>query len=175
MKCVLIGNFGVGNLGDEALKEYFLQEFSIDWTIVSAHPRASNEVARLPGGLRSFLGFKWVKTIAAYRQCGAVVFGGGSLFTDAESVFAVALWWLHAQCAFFFRKPVHLAFQGIGPFRTRLGERLSRSVCRKSATISVRDLQSYNRVGEWGLSRKCIQSFDPVISLIESQKNIGID
>jgi len=171
MKCLLIGNFGVGNLGDEALKEYFLQEFTdINWTVVSAQPLGPNEIHRLPGGIRSLFGFQWIKTFAAYRSCDAVVFGGGSLFTDVESVYACVLWWLHAEVAFIFRKPVHLAFQGIGPFKTRLGSRLSRRVCRKSTTISVRDPLSFNRVGEFGMGIKCVQSFDPVFLLIESQK-----
>lgn len=170
MKCLLVGNFGVGNLGDEALKDYFLQEFSeVEWTVVSAHP-TDGEIARLPVGIRSLLGGKWLSTVSAYRKCDAVVFGGGSLFTDVESVYACCIWWLHAELAFFLKKDVHLAFQGIGPFHTRLGSFLCKSVCRKSASISVRDSQSYNRVGEWGLGTKCVQSCDPVFSLIESQK-----
>ncbi|MDA0376197.1 MAG: polysaccharide pyruvyl transferase family protein [bacterium] len=170
MKCLLIGNFGVGNLGDQALKDYFLQEFSeIEWTVISAHP-TGGEVARLPAGIRSFLGGKWLSTISAYRQSDAVVFGGGSLFTDTESVYACCIWWVHAQLAFLLKKPVHLAFQGIGPFRTRLGTYLTSEVCRKSASISVRDSLSYNRVGELVMGKKCVQSFDPVFSLIESQK-----
>ena len=171
MKCLLVGNFGVGNLGDEALKEYFLQEFSdVDWTVISATPKGSNEVVPLPGGVRSFLRFKWLSTITAYRNCDAVVFGGGSLFTDTESVFACFIWWVHAQFGFLLGKPVHLAFQGIGPFRTRLGARFARAVCRKSQTISVRDSLSFSRVGEWGLSSKCVQTCDPVFSLIKSHK-----
>lgn len=172
MKCLLIGNFGVGNLGDEALKEYFLQEFTdIDWIVVSAHPSGPNEISRLPGGLRSLLNFRWIKTLSAYRSCDAVVFGGGSLFTDIESVYACILWWLHAEAAFFFRKDVHLAFQGIGPFKTRVGSYVCCRVCRKSTTISVRDSLSFGRVGEWGMGTKCIQSFDPVFSLVEKQKS----
>lgn len=171
MKCLLVGNFGVGNLGDEALKEYFLTKFSdIDWTVVSANPQGKSEVPRLPGGLRSLLKFRWIKTLSAYKSCDAVVFGGGSLFTDTESVYACFLWSLHARLGFLLGKPVHLAFQGIGPFRTILGKRWTRSVCRKSSSISVRDSLSYQRVGEWGLSQKCVLSSDPVFFLLDSQK-----
>ncbi len=174
MNCLLIGNFGVGNLGDEAFKEYFLTEFSdIDWTVVSAHPQGKNEVSRLPGGLRSLLNLRWIKTISAYKSCDAVVFGGGSLFTDTESVYACFLWSLHARLGFWLGKPVHFAFQGVGPFRTRTGARISHRVFRKAASISVRDSLSFKRVGEWGLGTKCVQSFDPVFSLIESQ-NIDV-
>lgn len=171
MKCLLIGNFGVGNLGDEALKDYFLTTFDlVDWTVVSARPQERNEVPRLPGGLRSLFSLRWLRTLSAYRSCDAVVFGGGSLFTDTESAYACFLWWLHAKLAFFLRKDVHLAFQGIGPFRTRSGRWFSRAVCRQAASISVRDEASQKRVGDLCVNKKCILSFDPVFSLINNKK-----
>ena len=108
--------------------------------------------------------------MSAYRKCDAVVFGGGSLFTDTESAYACFLWWLHAKLAFLLGKDVHLAFQGIGPFKTRFGERLCLAVCKRAASISVRDALSHKRVGEWGLTQNSVQSFDPVFSLIESRK-----
>ncbi|MCB9808387.1 polysaccharide pyruvyl transferase family protein [Candidatus Peribacteria bacterium] len=171
MQCLLIGNFGVGNLGDEALKHYFIEAFpTIDWTIVSAHPKAQNEVSRLPAGLRSLLRFRWIQTLSAYRCCDAVVYGGGSLFTDVESVSACILWWIHSVPARLFRKPIHLAFQGIGPFRTRAGEWCARSVLCLASSISVRDNASKMRAELLTKSTKIVQSSDPVIALIKKQK-----
>lgn len=171
MRCVLVGNFGVGNLGDEALKDYFLERFpDVLWTVVSAHPHGTDEVARLPGGIRSFVSFRWIRTLVAYSRSNAVVFGGGSLFTDTESVYACVLWWLHAAVARLFRKPVHLAFQGIGPFHTRLGECLTTWVCRRSTSISVRDEASQKRVGDMVKNKKCVLSFDPIFSVIKNKK-----
>lgn len=171
MQCVLVGNFGVGNLGDEALKEVFLTQFpEVDWVVLSAHPTANNEVSRLPAGLRSFLSFGWLATLKAYWKCDAVVYGGGTLFTDIESVSACFIWWIHSLPARMFRKPIHLAFQGIGPFKTRVGERLTRSVLRRAATISVRDKSSAKRIEILDKSIKFVQACDPVILLLESQK-----
>lgn len=172
MRCLLVGNFGVGNLGDEALKEYFLTEFSdIHWLVVSASPQENNEVARLPSGIRSVLGFGWIKTLQTYRSVDAVVFGGGSLFTDTESVFACFLWWIHAMAACAFGKPIHFAFQGIGPFQTRAGEWFARSALRRAASISVRDTLSKKRCEMFKLDTKIVQSFDPVFSLFKN-KNV---
>jgi polysaccharide pyruvyl transferase WcaK-like protein len=165
MRCLLIGNFGVGNLGDEALKEYFLSEFpSVEWKIVGI------DTPRLPSGLRSFLSLRWIKTLREFRATDAVVFGGGSLFTDVESVSACLLWWLHASAARIFRKPVHFAFQGVGPFTTRVGEWLAKKSFRHASTISVRDSLSKKRVDAWGLNKKCIQSYDPVYQLMKNKK-----
>jgi polysaccharide pyruvyl transferase WcaK-like protein len=171
MRCLLIGNFGVSNLGDEALKDYFLQRYpSVDWMVVSGAPKSAQELYRLPTGIRSLLTLRWLKTLLEYKRCDAIVFGGGSLFTDAESLHACFLWWLHALPARVLRRPIHLAFQGIGPFNTRLGLWLTLSVCRSAATISVRDSLSYGRLRSRGLSNKCVQSCDPIYSLFKAEK-----
>lgn len=101
------------------------------------------------------------------------MFGGGSLFTDTESLWACVLWGFHGLVAYLFGRPIMLAFQGIGPFRTRLGEGIARWLIRKSVYISVRDSLSYSRISSWPKNTKVIQSFDPVFSLIEADK-IGV-
>lgn len=170
MRCLLIGNYGVGNLGDEALREYFLIRFpEVEWIILSASPVGSAELPRLPLGLRSLVA-PWWRTLAAYRRCDAVIFGGGSLFTDTESLFACLLWWWHAVVAWIFRKPIVLAFQGIGPFRTRLGERLARSVVGSAAFISVRDAQSAARASVWARV-PVLLSTDPVFQRMAELRN----
>lgn len=162
MRCVLIGNFGVGNFGDEALREYFLGAFpEVEWSVVSS----LSSLPRLPLGLRSLF-TPWLRTIWAFYRADAVVFGGGSLFTDSESPFACFLWGWHAFIAWILQKPIVLAFQGIGPFRTRRGEWIAKWVCRKAVFISVRDTYSYNRVNRWSLNTKIVQTFDPVFSLL---------
>lgn len=165
---LLVGNYGVGNLGDEALREYFLQAFpEMQWTVLSARPdRTKGEVARFPGGIRSLLSFQWFKTLRALRRSDGMVFGGGSLFTDAESAYACFLWWIHVQCTRLCGKPVLLAFQGIGPFRTRVGEWFARSAVRSASFLSVRDALSAARMESWEKNTKIIQSFDPVYLLL---------
>jgi len=173
MKFLLIGNYGVGNVGDEALRQYFLQRFpEIEWAVLSAHPNQHSDVKeypRLPGGIRSFFRTPWLQTIRAMRECDGVVFGGGSLFTDVESGYACFLWWLHGAAARVCKKRIFLAFQGIGPFRTRYGEWLAHSIARAACFISVRDQQSANRVRLWNLSIKVVQSFDPVFLLLSKE------
>ena len=164
MNCLLIGNYGAGNLGDELLKEYFLRAFpQIQWTVLSASP-SGGDLPRLPFGLRSVLTTRWWRTLTALSSCNAVVFGGGSLFTDSESVRACLLWWWHARVARFFGKPVLLAFQGIGPFRTRGGEWCARDVLRHAAFVSTRDAESAARV-RVGDGVRVVESFDPVVLL----------
>lgn len=170
MAYLLVGNYGVGNLGDEALREYFLRRFSeVEWHVVSAHPR-QGELPRFPGGVRSLLSFRWLRTFRALRESRGIVLGGGSLFTDAESVRACVLWWMHVFFARILRKRIILAFQGIGPFETEVGEWFARSAIRSAHFVSVRDPQSYERARGWRGCVEPVETFDPVLLLVEEQK-----
>ncbi|MBI3336533.1 polysaccharide pyruvyl transferase family protein [Candidatus Peregrinibacteria bacterium] len=174
MRYLLIGNYGVGNLGDEALRGYFLDAFpaapcsdakasttgEVEWVVVST------DVPRLPLGARSFFGTPWWKTVRAYVKSDGIVFGGGSLFTDSESIKAPLLWWWHAVVAWVFRKPIFLAFQGVGPFRTTLGEWLTRWVVQHATFVSVRDRASFDRVRQW--RSDIVLTFDPVLISLSS-------
>jgi len=166
---VLVGNYGVGNFGDEALKEYFLSAFpQVEWHVLSAHPQ-QGEFSRLPAGIRSLF-TPWWKTFGALWRSDGVVFGGGTLFTDIESPWACFIWWWHALWARILRKKIFLTFQGIGPFKTAMGEWCGKWVVRHSAFISVRDSASYVRVQSWGLNLKVIQTCDPVFIALSSNK-----
>ncbi len=172
MRALLVGNYGVGNLGDEALKDYFLRAFpAVSWTVVSARP-GNGEVPRLPGGVRSLLTTPWWRTLRAYRAADAIVFGGGTLLTDVESSYACFLWFLHACAARALHKPLLLAFQGIGPFRTRRGEALARWVARRSPIITVRDAASARRIEAWNLNTEVVQSFDPILKEIYDKNEV---
>lgn len=171
MNYLLVGNYGVGNVGDEALREYFLERFpEVQWQVLSAYPQGS-ELPRFPAGLRSFFRFQWLRTVLALRWADGLVYGGGSLFTDSESLHACVIWAFPALFARLFRKPILLAFQGIGPFRTRMGEHLARWVIARASFISVRDAASAQRVEMWKKNTKIIQSFDPTISLLSKEKH----
>lgn len=166
MKCLLVGNYGAGNLGDDLLKQYFLETFpEISWAVVSANP-TSGEFPRLPAGIRSFLSFRWRKTLRAMRETDAVVFGGGTLFTDIESIRACTLWAKHAEAAYRSQKPVLLAFQGLGPFASKRGETIAKEIFSRASFISVRDPESHALLQTWGWTREIVQTFDPVFSLL---------
>ena len=161
----------MGNAGDEILKDYFLARFSEhEWLVCSANPQAG-EYPRLPAGIRSLISFRWIKTAVALKKSDGMVFGGGSLFTDAESWRACFIWFMHAFFAWVFRKKIILAFQGIGPFQTSAGSWFSRWVIARAAFISVRDTASATVDRMRIKSTECIQSFDPSILLLEANKS----
>lgn len=160
MRYVLIGNFGVGNLGDEALRQYFEESFPIEWQVISARKHGS-DLPRLPLGLHSLFR-PWWKTIIALWRADTLVFGGGSLFTDTESVFACILWWWHAAVARLLGCKIILAFQGIGPFQTSIGRTFAHQVVGWASAVSVRDEESYARV--FPLRKDVLRTADPVLA-----------
>lgn len=169
MRAVLVGNYGVGNFGDEALREYFLKTFpEIAWNVVSAERGVA--YPRLPFGLRSFF-TPWWRTLGALRRSGVVVFGGGTLFTDVESSKACMLWWWHAFIPRLCGKPFILAFQGIGPFRTSVGEWCARWAVQRAAHVSVRDDASLERARRW--RSDVALAFDPVLTLFAGKHGEG--
>ncbi|MFH1444637.1 MAG: polysaccharide pyruvyl transferase family protein [Candidatus Peregrinibacteria bacterium] len=169
MRYVLVGNYGVGNFGDELLREYFITSYQeAQWRVLSADP-TQGEFPRLPAGIRSFLFTSWWRTLKAIRLSDGMVFGGGSLFTDVESIRAPLLWWWHAFVARMLGRPIILAFQGIGPFRTRIGEWCARWVVARALFISVRDPASFQRVQSWKMNTKVIQTADPALSLFKAE------
>ncbi len=170
VRAVLIGNYGQANFGDEALREYFVSRFpECEWSVLVAGKPAAGECARLPLGMRSILR-PWWRTIGVLRRADIVIFGGGTLYTDIESLQACLLWGWHALVARFLRVPYVLAAQGVGPFRTRLGERIARSVYRNAVAVSVRDGMSLERVRSWGMNTSVVRVFDPVFSLFKAIK-----
>ncbi|ALM09936.1 MAG: polysaccharide pyruvyl transferase CsaB [Candidatus Peribacter riflensis] len=171
VRYVLVGNYGVGNFGDEALREYFLRAFPEgEWLVLSAH-RKTGELPRLSAGFRSLFLTPWWRTLRALRSSDGLVFGGGTLFTDIESVGACLLWWWHAFVCWMLRKPFFLAFQGIGPFRTRVGEWCARWTVRHARFVSVRDDATFQRVQSWKMNTKIIQTADPALSLFKAENN----
>ncbi|HIH22880.1 TPA: polysaccharide pyruvyl transferase family protein, partial [Candidatus Micrarchaeota archaeon] len=66
-------------------------------------------------------------------------------------------------------RKIILAFQGIGPFTTKMGEWCARYAVRRAAFISVRDALSFERIKGWQKNTEVVQTCDPVISLIKAK------
>ncbi len=166
MRVLLVGNYGADNVGDDLLCEYFRTRFAgTDFVIPKARPKVG-EWARLPMGVRSFVAGSWLRTMREFWHVDCVVFGGGTLFTDTESILACFLWAFHALMARIAGKPYHIAFQGFGPFRTWLGLTISVLVFRHAASVSVRDNASLTRLREACPRVPAILTTDPVLQLM---------
>ncbi|PIV90536.1 hypothetical protein COW46_01800 [Candidatus Gracilibacteria bacterium CG17_big_fil_post_rev_8_21_14_2_50_48_13] len=153
---VLLGNFGATNIGDEALLESMLHLFSLEKNthvhVLSARPDdtmhrygASYHITSshlFPVGFRSLITLpQCIRSLWKLRsEATDVYFGGGGLFTDHSSLYAVFYWWVQ----FWFvrlvlKKPVHIIGQSFGPLERPLARLLTTQVLTRVASVSVRD------------------------------------
>lgn len=138
---LLIGSYGSGNLGDEALKAICQEKLSERFKVLvlTGAPREKNEAIHFPFGIRSSLSFKWIRSFFFLKKSDVVVFGGGGLFAEHESLKAIGLWSTQVFWAWLFKKPILLIGQSVGPFKTKLGLSLTKWSLSKCKEIQVRD------------------------------------
>lgn len=153
MRIGVCGNYGVKNIGDEAilrsLKQMLSRAFSGCEIIVFGKGRL------FPFGIRSFLKSiiklnLWREPYKALKSCDMFILGGGGLFSDEEGPFVSLFWALHGVFALFLKKPVLCL--GISVSHIRYCNRLVlEAVFKRSRLITVRDAASFNLLKKWGI------------------------
>jgi polysaccharide pyruvyl transferase WcaK-like protein len=143
-RVLVIGNFGNGNTGDEAMLARTLQELPEDTEIrvVSRNPRMVEALHRVPGVPMEGLAF-----VKALKWCdGIAVVGGGLFGTGASSLVKVlpAIVWAATARG---RDITYLAIGVYPGTPERVLDLLRRSV-RKPGRISVRDEVSAATLGD---------------------------
>ncbi len=143
-RMLVIGNFGNGNTGDEAMLARALQELpaTIEVKVVSRNPRmveALHHVSAVPMGALSFT--------KALRWCdGVAVVGGGLFGTGASPLVKIlpAIVWAATSC----RRDIAYVAIGVYPGTSdRVLDLLRRSV-RRPGRITVRDEVSAATLGD---------------------------
>ena len=96
---LVCGNYGAGNLGDEAILDGLLKLISSTWpqakvTVQSAKPNSTHRVHKVdsvyffPAGVKSCFKFwfstRCLNTIRALSKTDLVILGGGGLFSDEK-------------------------------------------------------------------------------------------
>lgn len=155
-RIVICGNYGSGNLGDEAILDGLIRLCETCWpgaeiSVLSSNPPLTERehgvtaVWRLPAGLKSalkfWLGGQYWSTLRAVCRADLAILGGGGLFTD-EKWRAVWIWTVQAWWFRLLRLPYVCLAQSVGPLSTRSGRWLTRRVFRQAKLCTVRDQQS---------------------------------
>lgn len=183
-KILICGNYGVGNLGDEAILRALIQYWGKDYeiTAMSATPEKTKQkfgikaVHKYPSGIRSHLrrlitskGRKNAKeTIKAIRNSDRLILGGGTLLTD-EPWKSMFVWSAQVKQIEKQGKQIELYANGVGPFQKKWSKRWAKKILTKAKQISVRDERSAQWVKEIiGESPKIIK--DPVLNMVVENK-----
>ena len=152
MKILVCGNYGVGNLGDEALLSG-LHELFTELT-TDAELVAMGKGRLFPFGIRSFLrsliNWKlWARPYRLMREADIVVIGGGGLFTDEERALAGLFWALHGLVAhYLLKRPVLVLGVSSGTMGA-VSSWATQRLVRVARLVSVRDRRTLKKFSGW--------------------------
>jgi len=157
-RILVLGSFGFGNLGDEAILSMLLDDLAgRDLTVVSRDPDAT----RAMHGVRAVQAVSPASGWAAWRA-DALVLGGGGVFSGLGGKLTKGL-------AYYMRgfqaigKAIHFHALGIYPDTDPATLRILLPVLRKARTLSVRDETSHTFLESLGIPSTQIP--DPVTAL----------
>lgn len=147
-RVVVAGYYGFGNLGDEVLLQVVLRWLSqypqVEPWVLSGDPDQTRRHHRVSAVNRaSILG-----VVYSLVRARALIFGGGGLLQDATS--RRSLWYYLGllRLARWFKVPVMLIGQGLGPLSAR-GEYRVAQALQRVAYVSVRDEHSLRLLQRW--------------------------
>lgn len=186
-KILICGNYGATNLGDEAILDGILNNIQktfkkAEVVVLSYNPSRTSQMHNVyatslfPMGIRSLLKgiFKLeiAKTLKEIKRCNIFILGGGGLFTD-EKLFAIFLWGWHGILSIFFKKPLYIYANSIGPLNTKIGRFITRYLFRKAQIITVRDENSAEIVKKIKIKVRPQITTDPALSIhVKNKKSI---
>ena len=190
MKILIIGWFGAGNIGDEAilLSELHAMRERIsdaEFHILSFDPERTQ---RLVSGLQQVVKIigvgskhKFLRTDFrglwhSLTTVDMVVIGGGGIFQDIYNHYPIPFFTLMVVLSKLLSKRVVIHSVGIGPIRTWIGKRLTRFASNLADSVTVRDHESKYMLASIGVNKDIGISSDPVFLLepVKSEKVKGL-
>jgi len=148
---LVIGNYGAGNLGDDAIFGGILTDlkaigYTGKVTVMHGGQNISTDIYKgikkvpfVPFGFRSRIRGISKDTLSAIRNADLVILGGGGLFTDQESFFAPMLWATQIKACKRLNKPYICYGQSVGPLKHWLNRYITQKVFKHANGICVRD------------------------------------
>lgn len=144
-KVLLVGNYGVGNIGDDMLMASCIQqikELGSDY-VVACPGDIEDSVSIPPAGIRSFFGFKWLSFFRSLKECDVVVFGGGGLLNPEERM-SLVIWGQIIAMAGLYKKEVVMIGQSFSEV-----DKVVKFLIDMVDAISVRDSYSLKILSEY--------------------------
>ena len=150
-RVLIVGYYGRGNPGDEALMEAAVRAVLGAGCVPVV---ATDDPSSVPPGVGTVprTAFFGLWALRAVSLCDAVLFGGGGIFQDATSLRSLLFYANLALRAKARRKSLFLLAQGVGPLRRRISRRLVKEVFEAADMADVRDERSRDLLVEIGVS-----------------------
>jgi polysaccharide pyruvyl transferase CsaB len=173
-KIFLLGAYGQGNIGDEAILEVFIKELrDYELSIASSNPMKTQARFNLPV-VSTYGDFR--KKLALLLDSYAVIFGGGSLLKELNPQvtgrfrYSLLLNLLIGVCfAKVLRKKVVFSAIGVGPINRFISRILTRLSLLFVDTVTVREKNSQFLLSNMGYEHSLLTA-DPTFLLANVQK-----
>ncbi|MBK8190305.1 MAG: polysaccharide pyruvyl transferase CsaB [Vampirovibrionales bacterium] len=162
-RVVVSGYYGFDNLGDELILQALLAHLrarGYHVTVLSAKPEQTARRYQVEAISRLDL----AAIIPAIARCHLLISGGGGLFQDATGPASPIYYGGLILLAAYFKIPVLLWAQGVGPLKTWLGRQMSALAMRRCRHFLVRDAFSAALIGDL-TGREAEVTADPVWTL----------
>jgi len=182
MRIGILGCYGHGNIGDEAILASLIKYLkthapSIDIIVFSDDPYDTFNIHKI-NAISSNIKKNFYQIFNTLKNIDMLIIGGGGLIHDYRSnVIPYYLFW--CLIAKLLRKPVYLCSVGVGPLNTWTGKKLAYLLAYFSNRISVRDEESFSLLLRTGIRKDILVSSDlaillPLYSDVITEKNIVI-
>lgn len=166
MKLVLLGYFGFGNTGDEAVLAAEVAALraalgpDTEFVVISGDPAHTRAVHGLPAVPRTSM----AEIMRALRSSDGLIAGGGSLLQDVTSARPVAFYAGVMLAARMVNRPVFVYAQGLGPLRRAPNRWLAGLALRRSTYVALRDESSARLASTFGVGGIDVVP-DPVLGM----------
>ena len=161
MRTIVVGYYGFGNSGDEALLLTLLQQLpeEVEPMVLSNDPASTTALYGVEASDR----WNLREIHRLFRSADAFIWGGGSLMQDSSS-WRNPMYYGGLMCwAQLYGLKTIAWGQGIGPLQRGWTRWLTRHCLRRCRAVSVRDEASSQLLKDWGISHDLAP--DPVWSL----------
>ncbi len=164
LRVAIIGYYGCGNLGDEAVLWAILQHLreacgELEACVVSADPARTEALH----GVQAVRRTDAFAVRRRFRASDVVCSGGGSLFQDVTSWRTPLFYaWLHELARV---RPLLVYAQGVGPLRRAPSRWVTRRAMDHAARVTVRDQQSAEVLRRLGVRCDPEVVCDPTLGL----------
>ncbi|MGI6685692.1 MAG: polysaccharide pyruvyl transferase CsaB [Bacillota bacterium] len=164
-KVILSGYYGFNNIGDEAVLASIIQALQreipeVQVTVLSNDPSKTEKQY----GVKAVNRWSLPQIIPVLKGCDLFISGGGSLLQDVTGPKSIIYYLALIRLARFFRKPVMIYAQGIGPINRPWARNLVGRVLNKVNLITLRDEDSRADLASMGVTRPPIMvTADPVL------------
>lgn len=179
-KLLIIGNYGAGNLGDDAILGGIvtdLKTIGFEGTIAVTHGgvptsreiyKGLKKIPFFPSGLRSRLNSKKSASCLELATSDLVILGGGGLFVDQDSLRAPFIWYSQAKACWKAKKDYICYGQSVGQLGFFLNRWMAKRVFKKAKAVLVRDQASVDLLKSWGITS--VLGVDPALSWLMTEK-----